>query len=92
LNLFVIFRLGFFQDESYRREINTKRGLKLARKSTEINNQYFVQVSVEYSVKLDELYQLRDKLQHIYLTIEKCWLTSSQNEFKNIIQVLIIDG
>lgn len=52
----------------------------------------FVQLTVEYSQKLDQLYQLKDKLQYFHLTIERCWLTRTQNENLNLVQLLIENG
>ncbi len=52
----------------------------------------FVQLTVEYSHKLDQLYQLKDKLQYFHLTIERCWLTRTQNENINLVQLLIDNG
>ena len=50
-------------------------------------------MSVEYSDKLNELYQLLEKYQiKLHLTLSYCWLTPTKNDNANIFQILIENG
>ena len=87
------YRVKLYGDENYRRELLADSDNFVSRKLyLNYDHQIFVQFSVEYSEKLDELYQLQDRLQYFHLTIEKCWLTRTQNEHTNIFQILIENG
>lgn len=58
-----------------------------------LDQKMFARVSVEYSDKLNELYQYLDKYQiKLHLTLSYCWLTPTRNENSNIYQVLIENG
>lgn len=65
---------------------------KLEKSSVAYTDQLFVQFSVYHSDKLDELYQIHDRLRYFHLTIEKCWLSLTQNENIHLVQVLIENG
>ena len=56
------------------------------------NQRIFSQLSVTYSDKLDRIYQKHERLQYFHLTLENCWLSTSQNENEEKIQTLINNG
>lgn len=51
--------------------------------------QFFVQYSALYT---DHFNKLQDKLKFIHLTLRRCYLTRTQNENTQILQVLIDNG
>ena len=82
--------LKMFQDESYSKEILIDPANVRAHKHTfKYDQQIFIQFSVEYSDRLDQYFILQDRLQYFHLTIQRCWLTKTQNEHRHILQTLI---
>ena len=85
--------LKMFYDEGYSKEmIIDSANLKPNKYAFKYNQQLFVQFSVEYSDRLDHLLVLQDRLQYFHLTIQRCWLTKTQNEDRHILQILIDNG
>ncbi len=90
--MFNSFRI--FSDENFRDEISTDLNeITINNSLLDIEQKIHVRVSVEYSEKLNDLYQLLDKYQmKLHLTLSFCWLTQTRNGNSDIHQILIENG
>jgi hypothetical protein len=92
-------RIRLFHDSNFFNEIKIvpeKSGgggsTEIARNAmVEYSEQVHVQFSVFHSDKLAEYTELRDKLKHFHLTLERCWLTRAKED-SHVLQTLIING
>lgn len=79
-------RMRIFYDNAYLNEYSTFKS------HVSYNQKMNVQFFVEYSERLNELYQMQERLQYLHLTLLHCWLTSTRNPFKGVEQILVEDG
>ena len=66
-----------------------------AMNKVEYNQNLNVQFFVEYSDRLNELYEMQERLQYLHLTLLNCWLTSERHpsyEGGGIRQILVENG
>lgn len=51
-----------------------------------------VQFFVEYSDRLNQLYEMHEKLQYLHLTLLHCWLSSGKDSYTDVQQILVENG
>ena len=78
--------MRIFYDNSYRNEYPSFQS------HVSYNQKMNVQFFVEYSERLNELYQMQERLQYLHLTLLHCWLTSTKDPFNGVEQMLVENG
>jgi hypothetical protein len=84
-------KLKMFRDSIYFNEIkqsDPENGITYF----DYNESLYVQLSVYQSDKLNEFYEIKDKLKDFHLTIDRCWISQTQDENKHRLQSLIKNG
>ncbi len=80
-------RMRIFYDKLYQDEFVPRKNNKV-----DYDQNLNVQFFVEYSDRLNELYQMQKRLQYLHLTLLNCWLTTSSSSYSDVIQILVENG
>ncbi len=79
-------RMRIFFDKMY--EVEFSPAINKVEYDQNLNVHFFV----DYSDRLNELYQMQKRLQYLHLTLLNCWLTTDRNSYDDIRQVLVENG
>lgn len=82
-----------FSDKYYEKELSAPEYTIMNHAKATLDRKLYVQLLVQYSAAhSDQIEKIQDKLNYIRLTIRKCYLTRTQNEKTNVLQMLIEHG